>query len=157
MNSMSALASTSLTRGESVTSATLGAASSRGLRCGREGGPYVPTCAMIGPRPRGRTMHSFEHDTDASRTVFGTGTVSRVADELRRMGGRRALVLSTPGQRGLATLVAGVLGEATAGVFDGAAAHTPVEVTEVALARAKEVGADSVVSVGGGSTTGLGK
>jgi len=102
-------------------------------------------------------MHSFEHDTDASRTVFGTGTVSRVADELRRMGGRRALVLSTPGQRGLATLVAGVLGEATAGVFDGAAAHTPVEVTEVALARAKEVGADSVVSVGGGSTTGLGK
>ena len=41
-------------------------------------------------------MHSFEHDTDASRTVFGTGTLSRVADELRRMGGRRALVLSTP-------------------------------------------------------------
>ena len=50
-----------------------------------------------------------------------------------------------------------MLGEATAGVFDGAAAHTPVEVTEAALARREEVGADSVVSVGGGSTTGLGK
>ena len=102
-------------------------------------------------------MHSFEHDTDATRTVFGTGTVARVADELHRMGGRRALVLSTPGQRGLATLVAGVLGDAAAGVFDGATAHTPVEVTAVALARAQEVAADSVVSVGGGSTTGLGK
>ena len=102
-------------------------------------------------------MHSFEHDTDASRTVFGTGALTRVADELNRMGGRRALVLSTPGQRGLAERVAGVLGDATAGVFDGAAAHTPVEVTDVALARAREVAADSLVSVGGGSTTGLGK
>ena len=102
-------------------------------------------------------MHSFEHDTDASRTVFGTGTLSRVRDELRRVGGRHALVLSTPGQRALATRVARVLGDAAAGTFDGAAEHTPVEVTDAALARAKEVGADSVVSVGGGSTTGLGK
>ena len=78
-------------------------------------------------------MHSFEHDTDASRTVFGTGTLSRVGAEVARMGGRRALVLSTPGQRGLADRVAAVLGDAAAGVFDRAAAHTPVEVTEVAL------------------------
>ncbi|HYN68472.1 MAG TPA: maleylacetate reductase [Ornithinibacter sp.] len=102
-------------------------------------------------------MHSFEHDTGATRTVFGTGTLSRVAPELARLGGRRALVLSTPGQRGLATRVAGVLGDAAAGIFDGAAAHTPVEVTDAALARAKDVAADSIVSVGGGSTTGLGK
>ncbi len=102
-------------------------------------------------------MHSFEHDTGAGRTVFGTGTLSRVGDELLRMGGRHALVLSTPGQRGLAEQVAGVLGSAAAGVFDGAAPHTPVDVTHTALARAGELGADSVVSVGGGSTTGLGK
>ncbi len=102
-------------------------------------------------------MHSFEHDTGASRTVFGTGTLSRVPPELERLGGHRALVLSTPGQRGLATRVAAVLGDAAAGIFDGAAAHTPVEVTEAALARAEQVAADSVVSVGGGSTTGLGK
>ena len=102
-------------------------------------------------------MHSFEHDSDASRTVFGVGTLSRVGDELRRIGGRRALVLSTPGQRVLATRVAGVLGNAAAGIFDGAAPHTPVEVTDTAMARAKEVAADAVVSVGGGSTTGLGK
>ncbi len=102
-------------------------------------------------------MHSFEHDTGTSRTVFGVGTVSQVPAELGRIGGRRALVLSTPGQRGLAQRVADVLGEVAAGVFDGAAPHTPVEVTEVALARAGELAADSLVSVGGGSTTGLGK
>lgn len=102
-------------------------------------------------------MHSFEHDTDASRTVFGTGTLSQVTQELARIGGRCALVLSTPGQRALAARVAGVLGDAAAGVFDGAVPHTPVEVTDSALARARELAADSLVSVGGGSTTGLGK
>ncbi len=102
-------------------------------------------------------MHSFEHDTPAPRTVFGTGTLARVGDELRRMGGHRALVLSTPGQRGLAQRVAGVLGEAAVGIFDGAAPHTPVEATQAALARLGELDADSVVSVGGGSTIGLGK
>ena len=102
-------------------------------------------------------MHSFEHDTPAPRTVFGVGTVSQVAPELARVGGRRALVLSTPGQRGLAQQVAGVLGGAAAGIFGGAAPHTPVEVTQAALARVEELAADSVVSVGGGSTTGLGK
>ncbi len=102
-------------------------------------------------------MHSFEHDTGASRTVFGIGTLSRVRTELAAVGGRRALVLSTPGQRGLAHRVADVLGAAAAGTFDGAAPHTPVEVTRAALDRVRELAADSVVSVGGGSTTGLGK
>lgn len=102
-------------------------------------------------------MHSFEHDTGTSRAVFGAGTLSRVGAELGRLGARHALVLSTPGGRGLADRVCEVLGGAAAGVFDGAAPHTPVEVTEAALARAREVAADSVVSVGGGSTTGLGK
>jgi len=102
-------------------------------------------------------MHSFDHDNGPSRTIFGTGTLSRVGSELTRAGGRRALVLSTPGQRGLAARVAGLLGDGAAGIFDGAAPHTPVEVTQVALARARELGADSVVSIGGGSTTGLGK
>jgi len=35
--------------------------------------------------------------------------------------------------------------------------HTPVEVTETALTTFRELGADCVVALGGGSTTGLGK
>ena len=43
------------------------------------------------------------------------------------------------------------------GVFAGAVMHTPVEVTEAALAAWRAAGADCVVALGGGSTIGLGK
>jgi alcohol dehydrogenase class IV len=66
-------------------------------------------------------------------------------------------VLSTPEQRETGERVASVLGAFRAGFFPGAVMHTPVEVTERAVAVYEEHGADCVVSVGGGSTTGLGK
>jgi maleylacetate reductase len=102
-------------------------------------------------------MRTFEHLTATSRIVFGAGTLTQVARELDRLGGRRALVLSTPGQAALAARVADQLGGAVAGTFSGAAMHTPFEVTVSALARVRAARADSVVSIGGGSTTGLGK
>src|SRR5207237_5575433 len=39
----------------------------------------------------------------------------------------------------------------------GAVMHTPVEVTEAAMARVDELQADCIVAIGGGSTVGLGK
>ncbi|MGW7694338.1 iron-containing alcohol dehydrogenase [Streptomyces asiaticus] len=42
-------------------------------------------------------------------------------------------------------------------MFAEAAPHTPVEVTEKAVAYAGSVEADSVLAIGGGSTIGLGK
>ncbi|MEV0626266.1 maleylacetate reductase [Nonomuraea wenchangensis] len=102
-------------------------------------------------------MRAFECDDGGLRVVFGTGTLGRLREELDRLGGRRALVLSTPRRGELVSRVVAGLGGAAAGVFDGAVMHTPVEVTEAALARAAELGADSVVSAGGGTTTGLGK
>jgi alcohol dehydrogenase class IV len=49
------------------------------------------------------------------------------------------------------------LGARAVGVFDQATMHTPVTVTETALVVVRERDVDGVVSVGGGSTTGLGK
>jgi len=69
----------------------------------------------------------------------------------------RALVLSTREQRKTAEKVSALLGEISAGIFDGATMHAPVEATEIAVAAYRGSGADAVVSVGGGSTTGLGK
>ncbi|MEN3376776.1 MAG: maleylacetate reductase, partial [Hyphomicrobiales bacterium] len=43
------------------------------------------------------------------------------------------------------------------GVFAEAEMHTPVGVTERAMAYAKDLAVDGIVAVGGGSTTGLGK
>lgn len=93
----------------------------------------------------------------AVRVRFGPGVRNEVADEIRRLGARRALVLSTPQQADTAMAFAESAGGLAAGVFTGAAMHTPVSVTEAAVAHAKEVAADCLVAVGGGSTTGLGK
>lgn len=93
----------------------------------------------------------------ATRVVFGHGTLAQVPDEVARLGHSRALVLSTPHQRAEAQALADLLGDKAAGVFAGAAMHTPVEVTEQAVAAFRSARADCVVSLGGGSTTGLGK
>jgi maleylacetate reductase len=92
-----------------------------------------------------------------TRVVFGYGTLAQVPDEVARLGHSRALVLSTPHQESEAQALADRLGDRSAGVFAGAAMHTPVEVTETAIAAFRAANADCVVSLGGGSTTGLGK
>ncbi|WP_136644829.1 maleylacetate reductase [Tabrizicola sp. YIM 78059] len=93
----------------------------------------------------------------STRVVFGHGTLAQVPDEVARMGHSRALILSTPHQRAEARALADRLGDKAAGIFAGAAMHTPVEVTEQAIAAFRAARADCVVSLGGGSTTGLGK
>ncbi|MFM7333090.1 MAG: iron-containing alcohol dehydrogenase, partial [Tabrizicola sp.] len=92
-----------------------------------------------------------------TRVVFGHGTLAQVPEEVAKLGHSRALVLSTPHQKGEAEALAAKLGDKAAGVFAGAAMHTPVEVTDEAVAAFRSAGADCVVSLGGGSTTGLGK
>lgn len=92
-----------------------------------------------------------------TRVVFGAGTLARTAEELARLGHSRALVLSTPNQKDDAQALADSLGDKAAGVFAGAAMHTPVEVTDQAVQAFRDLGADCVISLGGGSTTGLGK
>lgn len=102
-------------------------------------------------------MQSFVYTGHPARVIFGFGTRSRLADEARALGLSRALVLSTPQQKDIAAEVAAALGDACAGTFDGAVMHTPVDVTETALAVVRDLGVDGTVAIGGGSTTGLGK
>ncbi len=92
-----------------------------------------------------------------TRVIFGHGTLAQTAAEVARLGHARALVLSTPHQKPQADALAGALGPLAAGVFAGAAMHTPTDVTDRALAAYRDAGASCVVSLGGGSTTGLGK
>jgi len=89
--------------------------------------------------------------------IFGAGTMGREEEEVRRLGHDKALVLSTPHQKADADKLAQSLGGLAAGVFAGAVMHTPVEVTEKAVDAFRASGATAVVSLGGGSTTGLGK
>lgn len=102
-------------------------------------------------------MRDFVFPGLTTRVVFGSGTMARAADEVRRLGHEKALVLSTPHQEADASKLAAGLGSLSAGTFAGAVMHTPVEVTERAVEAFRASGATSVVSLGGGSTTGLGK
>jgi maleylacetate reductase len=102
-------------------------------------------------------MHAFTCTLNPARIVFGAGSVARLADELRAAGRGRALILATPFQRDAAEALATQLGGLAARVFAEAAMHTPVEVTERAMAAFAAAGADCTVALGGGSTIGLGK
>ncbi|KAK3900159.1 Maleylacetate reductase [Staphylotrichum tortipilum] len=102
-------------------------------------------------------MESFVYTASPSRVVFGPGASSKLPDELAREGRQAALILSTSFQVGEAERLRGLLGPKAVGVFSEAAMHTPTDITDRAVAYAQQLGADCVVSVGGGSTTGLGK
>lgn len=102
-------------------------------------------------------IDNFIYTVNPGRILFGTGTLAAVADEIGRLGASRALVLSTPSRRADAQHLADALGPLAAGVFGEAAMHTPVSVTQKALAAFEAAGADCVVALGGGSTIGLGK
>ena len=56
-------------------------------------------------------IQSFIYQALPARVVFGSGTVRQVREEAERLGGRRAIVLSTPGRgERLAGDIAGHLG-----------------------------------------------
>lgn len=102
-------------------------------------------------------MKTFVHRGQITKVVFGSGTRGRIAEEISDMGCGRVLVLCTPGREDQASWVSDLLGPAGVGTFAEAAAHTPVEITEKAVAYARALEADGVLAVGGGSTIGLGK
>jgi maleylacetate reductase len=102
-------------------------------------------------------MEPFSYSALPSKVTFGFGTLSLVADEMQALGCKRAIILSTPQQIDAADALAAQLGELAVGRFYEAAMHTPVEVTERAVAEVLAVTADCTVALGGGSTIGLGK
>lgn len=102
-------------------------------------------------------MDAFEYNANPSRVVFGTGTIAKLPEVLSKLKLSRPLLLSTPYQTQQANDVEKLLQGQIAGLFSEATMHTPLDVTERAVEFAKSKGADSVVSIGGGSTIGLGK
>ena len=102
-------------------------------------------------------MDSFKYEALTQRVVFGPGTRRGVGEEVERLGLGRTVVISTPQQRDMAEEISALLGSKCALVLPEAVMHTPVHVTEAALEKISGAGVDCIISVGGGSTTGLGK
>ncbi|MDJ0979715.1 MAG: maleylacetate reductase [Erythrobacter sp.] len=102
-------------------------------------------------------MEAFTFLANPARVIFGSGTILQIVEELALLGVKRPLVLSTEFQAKAAAEAIEKAGVETAGHFAGAAMHTPVSVTQEALAHYEAAQADGVISFGGGSTIGLGK
>jgi maleylacetate reductase len=99
-------------------------------------------------------MTPFVYAALPTRVIFGRGKISEAANEAKRLGIKRPLVITTSHQADSGKAIIKTAG----GVgFAGAAMHTPVKVTEEALAILKAEDCDGTIALGGGSSTGLGK
>ena len=98
---------------------------------------------------------SVVHETLARRIVFGAGAIGELPAELARLGLRRPLVIAGRSQ---APYAERLLAEVGAGdSLIGVRVHVPSGHAEAARARAAELAADCLVSIGGGSAVGLAK
>ncbi|MBI4507292.1 MAG: iron-containing alcohol dehydrogenase [Chloroflexi bacterium] len=90
----------------------------------------------------------------ADKVAFGRGALDRLPGEVDRLGGRRALVITTrslvrEGQ--LLARVTQLLGHRHARTFCDVGQHTPSRDVWAAVEEARRAAADVVVSLGGGS------
>ncbi|KAK6063710.1 iron-containing alcohol dehydrogenase [Seiridium cupressi] len=103
-------------------------------------------------------MSTFEYIGAPYRVVFGTGTLQKqLLPLLEKLKVKSVAILSTPEQVSLAETTKGIVGAGVACIFSEATMHTPTHVTEKALEAIRASKADGIISVGGGSTIGLGK
>jgi maleylacetate reductase len=102
-------------------------------------------------------MKPFTFDQLPSRIVFAPGALSQVGDEVQRLGAERVMLVHDAMTSASADAVAAQLGDRLALRWDDVAQHVPVDLAERARAAASEHAIDAVVTIGGGSSTGLAK
>jgi aldehyde dehydrogenase (NAD+) len=96
---------------------------------------------------------SFVHKAP-TRIVCGAKTVAGLGNELRMLGARRAVIITDAGVRaaGLVDRALLAAGDRCVGVFDGVVPDPTYDCAQAALDYCRSVGADSVISLGGGSS-----
>jgi len=92
-----------------------------------------------------------------SRVRFEIDGRQDISSEMTELGVSRALVLTTPEQAVQGEELLESLGVNGVGIYSKAVMHTPVDVTQHAVAFARRLNADCLVAIGGGSTVGLAK
>ena len=102
-------------------------------------------------------MQAFVFQIAPMRVLFGVGSRERLGPELEILGAQRALIIADPSKAGLSSDLADLIGPRCVGVYDQVAPHVPIETAEAGRAEVKRTNADCCITVGGGSSTGLGK
>jgi alcohol dehydrogenase class IV len=98
-------------------------------------------------------MPSFQHVSPALRVYSGASSLQQLGRELARLQCHRAVIFcgSTLARSPLLDLVRAAVGDRYAGAFTGVRAHSPRATVEEAVAELRQLHADAVVAVGGGS------
>jgi maleylacetate reductase len=102
-------------------------------------------------------MRPFAYDALAGRVVFGDGTFDQVPDELDRLRAMRVLLIADRSGHQWADRLSEWIGARIVGEIRDVRPHVPIADAEAARRLAAESGADLIVTIGGGSATGLGK
>ncbi len=98
----------------------------------------------------------FVHESQPQRVCFGTGeAAATVARELERLGASKVMVIAAEPESELAGRITGDVPVALR--YHEVVMHVPAGVADRAREAAAQHGADALLSVGGGSTTGLAK
>jgi maleylacetate reductase len=103
------------------------------------------------------TVARFTHEGVPTRIVFGLGARHGLADELDRLGLSQVMLIASGSSRAEADALVGVLDHRLTWRVDGVRQHVPAERAQEVTDDAVRAGADGVVTLGGGSATGLGK
>ncbi|WP_327100413.1 maleylacetate reductase [Nocardia vinacea] len=99
---------------------------------------------------------SFDHITLGQRVLFGSGRAAdNLAAEVDRLGAEHVMVIASPSEVTVAHQVTRNINVAVR--HDDVAPHVPIATADKARAVASDSGADLIVCIGGGSTTGLAK
>jgi len=136
-----------------------------GREFGEEGLREYTQLKRIYVSPEGKFRPAFQllfHGNDGNKTftsimptkvIAGPGSMAAVSTELFNLKRKRALVITDRGlkEAGIVDQVTEALGGYCAGVFDGVEADPGYDSVDQAIAMFREVGADSLVSLGGGS------
>jgi Alcohol dehydrogenase, class IV len=102
-------------------------------------------------------MKAFTYDALPGRVVFGVGAFDRLTDEIDALGAISVLVVTGGSAKSFADEAITSMGGRYAEIFPDVEPHVPIEIVERATKVARNVGADCVVTIGGGSATGFGK
>lgn len=104
----------------------------------------------------GAVIGAFDYESHPVRVVFGVGRLAEVAAETDRLGARRVMVIADGHAPNQDTLMV-ALGDRVAVRWHEVAQHVPVDLADRAVKAAETAEVDAVVSLGGGSSTGLAK
>jgi maleylacetate reductase len=99
----------------------------------------------------------FDYDALAGRVIFGAGRRLEVADEVRRLGASRVLLIADPHDEERLDDFRALLGELCVASFTDIVQHVPRAKASAATSLAREFSIDATVSLGGGSATGFSK